>query len=245
MNEPQAALLSLLLLGSPSRHPFFFFLVLQIPLPRPRVGTGLRRAAPGARKRPALCTRVSQTPVPGAGAVDSHRPLSTDTLDPSMVPGHCSDPSIVRPPLSAPPIPQIILERRGNSRSPREEGLGVVASRAELRASPARTQSLKPGVLPQVPEETSARKRGPKPPRSPGHDPEHVGELCLFPTHPWPLLCRATNVCSIGDLTPGVALTTPQKFAGGAQTPCSNFRRQAGGKGPQGPQGSHPRHPQG
>lgn len=25
MNEPQAALLSLLLLGSPSRHPFFFF----------------------------------------------------------------------------------------------------------------------------------------------------------------------------------------------------------------------------
>ncbi|XP_017172160.1 mitogen-activated protein kinase 15 isoform X14 [Mus musculus] len=103
---------------------------------------------------------------------------------------------------------QIILEQSGNSRSPREEGLGVVASRAELRASPARTQSLKSGVLPQVPAETPARKRGPKPPRSPGHDPEH-------------------------------------KFAGRAQTPCSNFRRQEGGKGPQGPQGSHPRHPQG
>ncbi|XP_006521165.1 mitogen-activated protein kinase 15 isoform X4 [Mus musculus] len=69
---------------------------------------------------------------------------------------------------------QIILEQSGNSRSPREEGLGVVASRAELRASPARTQSLKSGVLPQVPAETPARKRGPKPPRSPGHDPEHV-----------------------------------------------------------------------
>lgn len=179
------------------------------------------------------------------GAVDSHRPLSTDTLDPSMVPGHCSDPSIVRPPLSAPPIPQMILERMGNHRSPRGEGLEVVASRAELRVSSARTQSLKPGVLPQVPAETPARKRGPKPQSSPGHDPEHVGELYLSPTHPWPLLCRATNVCSSGDLTPGVALTTPQKFAGRAQTPCSNFRRQAGGKGPQGPQGSHPQHPQG
>lgn len=163
----------------------------------------------------------------------------------TVFPGHCSDPSIVRLPLSAPPIPQMILERMGNSRSPREEGLGVVASRAELRTSPARTQSLKQEVLPQVLAETPVRKRGPKPQSSPGHDPEHVGELCLPPTHPWPLLCRATNVCSSGDLTPGVALTTPQKFAGRAQTPCSNFRRQAGGKGPQGPQGSHPPHPQG
>ncbi|GAB1299474.1 Mitogen-activated protein kinase 15 [Apodemus speciosus] len=67
---------------------------------------------------------------------------------------------------------QMILERRGNSRSAREEGLGVVASRAELRASPARTQSLKPGVLPQVPAETPARKRRPKPQSSPGHDLE-------------------------------------------------------------------------
>lgn len=214
-------------------------------MPRPRVGTQVRRAAPGARRRPALCTRVSQPPVSGAGAVESQRPPSTDTLDPSMVPGHCSDPGTVRPPLSAPSIPQMIQERRRNSLSPREEGLGVVASRAELRVSPARTQSLKPRVLSQVPAETPARKRGPKPQSSPGHDPEHVGELCLPPTHPWPLLYRATNVCSSGDLTPGVALTTPQKFADRAQTPCFNFRRQAGGKGPQGPQGSHPRHPQG
>ncbi|XP_052016790.1 mitogen-activated protein kinase 15 [Apodemus sylvaticus] len=69
---------------------------------------------------------------------------------------------------------QMILERRANSRSTREEGLGVVASRAELRASPARTQPLKPGILPQVPAETPARKRGPKPQSSPGHDPELV-----------------------------------------------------------------------
>ncbi|XP_076768365.1 mitogen-activated protein kinase 15 isoform X2 [Arvicanthis niloticus] len=69
---------------------------------------------------------------------------------------------------------QMILERMGNSRSPREEALGVVASRAELRTSPARTQSLKQEVLPQVLAETPVRKRGPKPQSSPGHDPEHV-----------------------------------------------------------------------
>uniref|UniRef100_A0A8I6A4Q6 Mitogen-activated protein kinase 15 n=1 Tax=Rattus norvegicus TaxID=10116 RepID=A0A8I6A4Q6_RAT len=85
---------------------------------------------------------------------------------------HCNDPTVVRPPLSAPPIPQMILERRRNSRSPREEDLGVVASRAELRAS--QRQSLKPGVLPQVLAETPARKRGPKPQNGHGHDPEHV-----------------------------------------------------------------------
>lgn len=230
-------------LVSPSHLHLFFFLAPQIPLPRPRVDTGVRCAAPGTRRRPALCTRVSQPPVPGAGAMDSRRPLSTDTLDPSVVHRHCNDPTVVRPPLSAPPIPQMILERRRNSRSPREEDLGVVASRAELRAS--QRQSLKPGVLPQVLAETPARKRGPKPQNGHGHDPEHVGELCLPPTHPWPLLCRATNVCTSGDLTPGVALTTPQKFAGRVQTPCTNFRRQAAGKGPQGPQGSHPPHPQG
>ncbi|EDM16025.1 mitogen-activated protein kinase 15 [Rattus norvegicus] len=67
---------------------------------------------------------------------------------------------------------QMILERRRNSRSPREEDLGVVASRAELRAS--QRQSLKPGVLPQVLAETPARKRGPKPQNGHGHDPEHV-----------------------------------------------------------------------
>ncbi|XP_076412243.1 mitogen-activated protein kinase 15 isoform X10 [Peromyscus maniculatus bairdii] len=100
---------------------------------------------------------------------------------------------------------QMILERRGNSRSPGEEGLGGAASRAELRVSPAR---VKPGVLPQVPAETPARKRGPRPQSSPGHNPEH-------------------------------------KFPGRAQTPSSNFRPQAGGKGHQGPQRSHPRHPQG
>nr|XP_042120922.1 mitogen-activated protein kinase 15 isoform X3 [Peromyscus maniculatus bairdii] len=66
---------------------------------------------------------------------------------------------------------QMILERRGNSRSPGEEGLGGAASRAELRVSPAR---VKPGVLPQVPAETPARKRGPRPQSSPGHNPEHV-----------------------------------------------------------------------
>lgn len=165
---------------------------------------------------------------------------STGTLEAS----YCSDLSAVRPPLSDPPIPQMILERRGNSRSPREEGLWGAASRVELRASPARAQSLKPGVLPQVPAETPARKRGPRPQNNPAHNPEHVGEPCLPPTHPWPLLCRTTNVRS-GNLTPGVALMTPQKSPGRAQTPCSNFRRQAGGKGHQGPQRSHPRHPQG
>ncbi|XP_042120926.1 mitogen-activated protein kinase 15 isoform X11 [Peromyscus maniculatus bairdii] len=98
---------------------------------------------------------------------DSHCPLSTGTLEAS----YRSDLSAVRPPLSAPPIPQMILERRGNSRSPGEEGLGGAASRAELRVSPAR---VKPGVLPQVPAETPARKRGPRPQSSPGHNPEHV-----------------------------------------------------------------------
>lgn len=88
------------------------------------------------------------------------------------------------PPLSAPPTPQMILERRGNSRSPREEGLWGAASRAELRACQARAQSLKPRVLPQVSTETPARKRGPRPQSSPGHNPEPVGELCPPPTHP-------------------------------------------------------------
>ncbi|XP_040592365.1 mitogen-activated protein kinase 15 isoform X1 [Mesocricetus auratus] len=69
---------------------------------------------------------------------------------------------------------QMILERRGNSRSPREEGLWGAASRAELRACQARAQSLKPGVLPQVSTETPARKRGPRPQSSPGHNPEPV-----------------------------------------------------------------------
>ncbi|XP_059103705.1 mitogen-activated protein kinase 15 isoform X2 [Peromyscus eremicus] len=69
---------------------------------------------------------------------------------------------------------QMILERRGNSRSPGEEGLRGAASRPELRVSPARAQSLKPGVLPQVPAETPARKRGPRPQSSPDHTPEHV-----------------------------------------------------------------------
>ncbi|XP_036064316.1 mitogen-activated protein kinase 15 isoform X2 [Onychomys torridus] len=69
---------------------------------------------------------------------------------------------------------QMILERRGNSRSPREEGLGGAASRAELRVSTARAPSLKPGVLPQVPAEAPARKRGPRPQSSPGDNPEHV-----------------------------------------------------------------------
>lgn len=206
-------------------------------MPRPRVDTGIRRAAPGARRRPALCTRVSQTPVPGAGTADSRRPLPRAPSKPLTA-------ATSVPPLSAPPIPQMIQERRGNSRSPREEGLWGAASRVELRASPARAQSLKPGVLPQVPAETPARKRGARPQNNPAHNPEHVGEPCLPPTHPWPLLCRTTNVRS-GNLTPGVALMTPQKSPGRAQTPCSNFRRQAGGKGHQGPQRSHPRHPQG
>ncbi|KAH0518835.1 Mitogen-activated protein kinase 15 [Microtus ochrogaster] len=69
---------------------------------------------------------------------------------------------------------QMILERRGNSRSPREEGLWGAASRVELRASPARAQSLKPGVLPQVPAERPARKRGPRLQNNPAHNPEHV-----------------------------------------------------------------------
>lgn len=216
----------------------FFFPAPQIPLPRPRVDAGMRRAAPGARRRPALCTRLSQLPVPGAGAAGSQCPLSTGTLPAS----YHSDPSAARPSLSAPPVPQMILERRGICRSPPEEGQEGAASRAERRASPA--QKLKPGILPQIPKETPARKRRPRPQSIPGHNPEHVGELCPPPTHPWPLLCRATNVCS-GDLTPGVALTTPQKFPSRTQTPCSNFRRQVGGKGPQGPLRSHPWHPQG
>lgn len=180
-------------------------------MPRPRVDTGIRRAAAGARRRPALCTRVSQPPVPGAGTADPRRPLLRGTLEAS----YCSYLSAVRPPLSAPPIPQMILERRGNSCSPREEGLWGAASRVELRASPARAQSLKPGVLPQVPAETPARKRGPRPQNNPAHNPEHVGEPCLPPTHPCPLLCRTTNVRS-GNLTPGVALMTPQKSPGRA-----------------------------
>ncbi|XP_051015285.1 mitogen-activated protein kinase 15 [Acomys russatus] len=65
---------------------------------------------------------------------------------------------------------QMILERRGKGRSPREEGPRGAASRTELRVSPARAQSLKPGALPQVPAEMLARKRGPRP----GHNPEHV-----------------------------------------------------------------------
>ncbi|KAK7799238.1 hypothetical protein U0070_023691 [Myodes glareolus] len=69
---------------------------------------------------------------------------------------------------------QMFLERRGKSRSPREEGLWGAASRVELRASPARAQSLKPGVLPQVPAETPVRKRGPRPQSNPGQNPEHV-----------------------------------------------------------------------
>lgn len=105
---------------------------------------------------------------------------STGTLEAS----YRRDLSAVRPPLSAPPIPQMILERRGKSRSPREEGLWGAASRVELRASPARAQSLKPGVLPQVPAETPVRKRGPRPQSNPGQNPEHVGEPCLSPTHP-------------------------------------------------------------
>ncbi|XP_051045112.1 mitogen-activated protein kinase 15 isoform X3 [Phodopus roborovskii] len=69
---------------------------------------------------------------------------------------------------------QMILERRGNTRSPREEGLGGAASRTEFRASQARAQSLKPGVLPQVSTETPARKRGPRPQSSLGQNPEPV-----------------------------------------------------------------------
>ncbi|KAM7317201.1 hypothetical protein ACRRTK_023503 [Alexandromys fortis] len=78
-------------------------------------------------------------------------------------------------------------------------------------------------------------------PSHPADDPGAEGE------QPQPSRRRpvgTTNVRS-GNLTPGVALMTPQKSPGRAQTPCSNFRRQAGGKGHQGPQRSHPRHPQG
>ncbi|ERE81331.1 mitogen-activated protein kinase 15-like protein [Cricetulus griseus] len=77
---------------------------------------------------------------------------------------------------------QMILQRRGNNRSPREECLGGAASWAELRASQARAQSLKPRVLSQVPTETPARKRGPKPQSSPGHNPEPVGGCSYDPT---------------------------------------------------------------
>uniref|UniRef100_A0A8C6W692 Mitogen-activated protein kinase 15 n=1 Tax=Nannospalax galili TaxID=1026970 RepID=A0A8C6W692_NANGA len=69
---------------------------------------------------------------------------------------------------------QMILERRGTSRSPFEEGPGDMASPAEPRASPGRVHPPELGVPPSVPAETPARKRGPRSQSSPGRNPEHV-----------------------------------------------------------------------
>uniref|UniRef100_A0A8C6QZZ6 Mitogen-activated protein kinase 15 n=1 Tax=Nannospalax galili TaxID=1026970 RepID=A0A8C6QZZ6_NANGA len=99
---------------------------------------------------------------------------------------------------SRPARVRMILERRGTSRSPFEEGPGDMASPAEPRASPGRVHPPELGVPPSVPAETPARKRGPRSQSSPGRNPEHVGEHAgeprLPPTAPGPL-CVGPPTC--------------------------------------------------
>nr|XP_020025939.1 mitogen-activated protein kinase 15 isoform X3 [Castor canadensis] len=63
---------------------------------------------------------------------------------------------------------QMILEPRGSSGGPRDDGLGDAASGAEPGASRARARPLKPRSGPRL-----APNPGPQPQISPDHDPEH------------------------------------------------------------------------
>ncbi|XP_032982165.1 mitogen-activated protein kinase 15 isoform X1 [Rhinolophus ferrumequinum] len=68
---------------------------------------------------------------------------------------------------------QMILERKGNCRIPREKRLGDAPPGAEPSAPLPQAYPLKPRAAPQMPLGWTAQDPGHRPQNSPGHDPEH------------------------------------------------------------------------
>uniref|UniRef100_A0A452RBT7 Mitogen-activated protein kinase 15 n=1 Tax=Ursus americanus TaxID=9643 RepID=A0A452RBT7_URSAM len=83
--------------------------------------------------------------------------------------------------LSAPEyrsrIYQMVLERRGNSRVPREKGLGGTAPGAQPSAPRPQAPLLKSRVVPQPAPGSPPQNSGRRPPSSPGHQRAH-GVAC-------------------------------------------------------------------
>lgn len=91
--------------------------------------------------------------------------------------GHCPPqrpliPSTpLRTPLSTLPLPQMILERRGNCRIPKRLGDGPLG--AERSAQLPQEHPLKPRAAPLLPSGCTAQDPGHRPQNSPDHAPVH------------------------------------------------------------------------
>ncbi|KAF3822821.1 hypothetical protein GH733_008195 [Mirounga leonina] len=90
-----------------------------------------------------------------------------------------------RAPLSAPLFPQMILERRGNSRIPREKGLGGTPVGAEPGAPQPQAHLLNPRAVPQLPPGSPTQNAGRRPQSSLGHQSAH---------DPTDIACGAKNL---------------------------------------------------
>jgi hypothetical protein len=129
-------------------------------LPGPAGSTVPTGSGHAGRTCGSLCTKETGCPHPST-ATASTRCCAHRGSPPPCVHTHAS-------PRDRRPLPQMILEPRGSSGGPRDDGLGDAASGAEPGASRARARPLKPRSGPRL-----APNPGPQPQISPDHDPEH------------------------------------------------------------------------